>query len=188
MEKLSALIEEVPARIPTRPLPVRRQVQAIDPLPNRSSLSQVGRLPEGPEGSHIGQVKRWQAKLRLVSIEKDIEGFMPQCHFKKIKTILESMEEGDIFSIGERIYVSVRKWNEETLKIPALPLLLPPGFRREPRNWREARYFFHLDTQPSRRRLSDRRRTTLVTCRQRRQASRAHLFRRHSLSSAESSS
>lgn len=70
MEKLSALIEEVPARVrataksrvpardPTGPLSVRRQVQAINPLPNRPSPSQADRLQEGTEGSLIGQVKR----------------------------------------------------------------------------------------------------------------------------------
>ncbi|CAH0382693.1 unnamed protein product [Bemisia tabaci] len=87
MEKLSALIEEVPARVrataksrvpardPTGPLSVRRQVQAINPLPNRPSPSQADRLPEGTEGSLIGQVKRIRgiaANLSKISSRPDL--------------------------------------------------------------------------------------------------------------------
>lgn len=113
MEELSALIKEVPARIPTRPLPVRRQVQVIDPLPNRPSPSQVDRLPEEPEGSHIEQAKPRRPRPRQRK-RRTVHGDAPP-----------------LIPVGEYPYepfIPLQIQMDLPPPIPSLPLLLPPGF------------------------------------------------------------
>lgn len=58
--------------------------------------------------------------LRIVTIDKDIEGNMPASHYAKIKPVLESMADGDICSIGGRIYVKTNKWTRDTVFLPYL--------------------------------------------------------------------